>query len=97
MGIKEEAIGEAFNLGASKERRVIDMANIVNRLTGNSAGVVYKERRDWDVKTRLLSCITKADKALGYKPQMKFEDGLKETHRWFVENWENIEKSAEFN
>ena len=96
MGIREEAIGEAFNLGASKEQRVIDMANRVNKLTGNKAGIVYKERRDWDVKTRLLSCITKAEKKLGYKPRMKFEDGLKETHRWFVGNRNVIEKSAEF-
>jgi UDP-glucose 4-epimerase len=96
MGVKEEAIGEAFNLGASREQRVIDMATTVNNLTGNKAGIIYKERRDWDVKTRLLSCITKAEKVLGYKPKMKFEDGLKDTHRWFVENWENIEKSAGF-
>jgi len=96
MGIREEAIGEAFNLGASKEQRVIDMANRVNKLTGNKAGIVYKERRDWDVKTRLLSCITKAEKKLGYKPRMKFEDGLKETHRWFVGNRNVIERSAEF-
>ena len=96
MGIKEKAIGEAFNLGASREERVIDMANTVNRLTGNDAGIQYKERRDWDVKTRLLSCITKAEKTLGYKPAMKFNEGLKETHRWFIENWENIAMSAEF-
>jgi len=96
MGIREEAIGEAFNLGASKEQRVIDMANTVNTLTCNEAGILFKERRDWDVKTRLLSCITKAENKLGYKPQMKFEKGLKETHKWFVENWDNIEKSGEF-
>jgi nucleoside-diphosphate-sugar epimerase len=96
MGIREEAIGEAFNLGASKEQRVIDMANSVNMLAKNKAGIVYKERRDWDVKTRLLSCITKAEKKLGYKPTMKFEDGLKETHKWFVDNSDTIEKSAEF-
>ena len=96
MGVKEEAIGEAFNLGASKEQKVINMANIVNKLTGNPAGIEFKDRRDWDVKTRLLSCITKAEKVLGYKPCMNFEDGLKETHKWFVENWKNIEKSAEF-
>jgi nucleoside-diphosphate-sugar epimerase len=96
MGVREEAIGEAFNLGASKEQRVIDMANAVNKLTKNKAGIVYKERRDWDVKTRLLSCITKAERKLGYKPQTKFENGLKETHRWFVENWNIIENSAEF-
>jgi len=96
MGVKDEAIGEAFNLGASKEQRVIDMANNVNLLTKNKAGIIYKERRDWDVKTRLLSCITKAEKVLGYKPQMEFANGLKMTHQWFVENWDNIEKSAEF-
>jgi len=96
MGIREEAIGEAFNLGASREQRVIDMAKQVNKLTGNKAGIVYRERRDWDVKTRLLSCITKAENKLGYSPEMKFEDGLKETHRWFVRNKDMIEKSAEF-
>jgi UDP-glucose 4-epimerase len=96
MGVKEEAVGEAFNLGASKEQRVIDMATTVNRLTGNDAGIQYKERRDWDVKTRLLSCITKAENVLGYKPMMKFNEGLKETHQWFVENWDAIETCAEF-
>jgi len=96
MGIKEQAIGEAFNLGAGKEQRVIDMANLVNELTNNPAAIRYAPRRDWDVKTRLLSCITKAEKKLGYKPKMKFKDGLKQVHVWFEENRANIEKSAEF-
>lgn len=96
MGVKDEAIGEAFNLGAGKEQRVIDMANAVNTLTGNAAGIRYVERRDWDVKTRLLSCIDKSRRCLGYEPQMAFQDGLKRTHEWFVENWANIKRYAEF-
>ena len=36
MGIKEEAVGEAINLGSGKEHRVIDMANMVNELTGQT-------------------------------------------------------------
>ena len=111
MGIKEEAVGEAINLGSGKEHRVIDLANIVNELTGQTfkkgliqkrcascaeAGVVYIERRDWDVKRRLLSSIEKAKRLLDYQPQMEFADGLKKVHGWFVENWENIKKSAEF-
>lgn len=96
MGIEEEAIGEAFNLGSGIDHQVIEMATIVNQLTNNKAAVTFKERRDWDVKTKLLSCVDKANKVLGYKPQMKFEDGLKNVHTWFEENWENIEKSAEF-
>jgi Nucleoside-diphosphate-sugar epimerases len=96
MGIEEEAIGEAFNLGSGVDHQVIEMATIVNQLTNNKAAVTFKERRDWDVKTKLLSCVDKANRVLGYKPQMKFEDGLKNVHSWFEENWENIEKSAEF-
>ena len=96
MGIKEEAIGEAFNLGSGKDHRVVDMASIVNELAGNEAGVVYTERRDWDVKTCLLSSIGKSRKLLGYEPQTEFEDGLKNVHGWFVENWEDIRGRGEF-
>lgn len=96
MGIEEEAIGEAFNLGSGIDHQVIEMATIVNGLTNNKAAVTFKERRDWDVKTKLLSCVDKANRVLGYRPQMKFEDGLRNVHTWFEENWENIEKSAEF-
>ncbi len=96
MGIVEEAVGEAFNLGSAKEHRVIDMANMVNKLTGNEEGIVFAERRNWDVKCRLLSSVEKARKLLGYEPRMKFEDGLKNVHKWFVQNREHIEGCAEF-
>ena len=83
-------------LGVGREHRAIDMANMVNEITDNEAGVVYVERRDWDVKTRLLFSIGKAKRLLGYEPQMEFEDGLKNVHEWFLENTENIKRSAEF-
>ena len=96
MGIREEAIGEAFNLGSAKEHRVIDMADVVNKLAGNKAGIMYAERRNWDVKCKLLSSVDKAKRVLGYQPKMAFEDGLKNVHRWFSENWDGIQKTAEF-
>jgi nucleoside-diphosphate-sugar epimerase len=96
MGLVKEAIGEAINLGSGEETRVIDMANMVNELTENKEDIKYTSRRDWDVKTCLLSSIQKANEILDYKPQTKFNDGLKKTHEWFVTNWSNIKKSAEF-
>lgn len=96
MGLVEEAIGEAINLGSGAETRVIDMANMVNELTGNTEGIAYAARRDWDAKTRLLSSIDKARKILDYEPKTSFKDGLKRTHSWFDNNWENIELFAEF-
>lgn len=96
MGVVEEAIGEAINLGSGEETRVIDMANMVNELTGNEEGVAYAARRDWDAKTRLLSSIEKAKKILNYKPETTFKEGLEKTHSWFVENWGHIQKNTEF-
>ncbi len=60
MGIEEEAIGEAINLGSGEDHRVIDMANRVNELSQNPAGIEFKQRRNWDAKTKLLSSIEKA-------------------------------------
>jgi nucleoside-diphosphate-sugar epimerase len=87
MGIKEAAVGGAINPGSGNERLVIDLANMVNEFAGNEAGIKYVERRDWDVKHRLLSSIEKAKRLLGYKPQTGFKDGLKKVHAWFVENF----------
>lgn len=96
MGVVEEAIGESINLGSGKDHRVIDMANKVNELCGNEAGIKYKERRDWDAKNKLLSSIDKAKRILKYEPKHGFDEGLENTHDWFVDNWEDIQKSAEF-
>lgn len=96
MGIREEAVGEAINLGSSTEHQVIELATTINRLTNNIAGVTYVSRRNWDVKTHLRSSIDRARTLLDYQPQTNFEDGLKKVHEWFVENWENIKNDAEF-
>ncbi len=96
MGVREEVVGEAINLGSGVEHQVIDLATIINSLTKNKAGVKYTARREWDVKTRLLSSITKARKLLGYNPKTSFEEGLGRVHEWFMANWDNINRSAEF-
>jgi nucleoside-diphosphate-sugar epimerase len=96
MAHYDKAVGEAFNLGASREIQIKDLANWVNELTGNKKGIIYKERRNWDKKTHLLSSIEKAKKLLNYHPKVDFRKGLENTHIWFKENWENIQKSAEF-
>src|SRR5438034_157300 len=92
----EQAVGEAINLATGREIRILDLANWVNDLTRNKAGIVFKERRNWDKKNRLLASIEKARRLLHYEPKTEFKDGLKQVHRWFEKNWDNIQKSAEF-
>ena len=76
--------------------KIIELANMVNKLTGNDAGVRFVSRRKWDTKKRLLASIELAKKLIGYEPKMQFEEGLKITIQWFRANWEKIEASAEF-
>jgi len=92
----DQAVGEAINLATGKEIRILDLANWVNELTHNDAGIVFKERRNWDRKTRLLASIEKARRILKYEPKTPFKTGLKQVHLWFEKNWDNIRKSAEF-
>src|SRR2546425_9452534 len=92
----DKAVGEAINLATGREIRILDLANWVNELTRNTAGIVFKERRNWDKKNRLVASIEKARKLLHYEPKMDFRDGLTQVHRWFEKNWANIRKSAEF-
>ena len=95
-GYFESAIGQSFNLASGREVKIIDLANMVNELTGNGAGVRFVSRRKWDTKKRLWASIELAKELIGYEPKMPFEEGLKRTVQWFRDNWEKIEASAEF-
>ena len=92
----KEADGEAFNIASGKETRVIDLAEMVNELTENPAGVEMGERRKWDVHSRLLGSVDKARSVLGYSPSTDFRDGLQATVRWFHDNRDLISKTARF-
>ena len=95
-GYYEKAVGQEFNLASGRETKIIDLANMINEITGNKAGIKFVSRRKWDTKSRLLASVDKAKELVGYEPKTPFEDGLKETIKWFREKWDNIERSARF-
>lgn len=96
MVCRKEAVGEAINLATGREIAIKDLATWVNELTKNNAGIVFKDPRNWDKKTRLLASIDKARRTLGYEPKTEFKEGLRRVHQWFVANRDNIEKSVDF-
>jgi len=96
MGINPKIIGEAINLASNKETKIIDLANIINELTENKAGIAFKERRDWDRIIRRCASVEKAKELVGYEPKVGVAEALPIILKWFKENEENIEKSARF-
>jgi nucleoside-diphosphate-sugar epimerase len=96
MGVVEEAIGEAINLASGTETRIIDLANWINEITGNRAGIVFKPRRDWDKAIRRRASIEKAKRILGYEPKTDMKAGLRRVYEWISENRDRIEKVVKF-
>jgi UDP-glucose 4-epimerase len=92
----ESAIGQEMNIAAGREIAIIDLAEKINALTGNTAGMVFTDRRKWDTKSRLLASIDRAREVLGYDPVMDFDAGLGRTFDWFQTHWDQIQRDAEF-
>jgi UDP-glucose 4-epimerase len=95
-GYEPDAVGSEFNLASGREVSVGDLAERVNRLTGNKAGTVMAGKRKWDNKSRILASLDRSRQVLGYDPTMEFERGLQNTIDWFRENWDAIDQSASF-
>ena len=92
----EEAIGKAFNLASGRETKIKDMIAMVNHSTGNSKPITQFPPRKWDTKKRLLASIELAGKLIDYNPIISFEDGLNENFKWFSNNWDKVQLSADF-
>lgn len=70
------------NLGNPVETTVGDLAKLVIRLTGSKSRIEYKPLPQDDPKRRLPS-IERAQKYLGWSPQVSLEKGLEETITYF--------------
>lgn len=75
---------EPVNIGTQEEMTILEFANFVNQLTGNSSGVVFKqqERIKGDPQTRRPD-TTRALEILDWQPRVSLEEGLPRTVEYF--------------
>ncbi len=66
------------NIGNPDERTVLELAGTVRKLTGSQSPIVF-EPLPTDDPTRRCPDITLARRALGWKPEVGLEDGLRRT------------------
>jgi dTDP-glucose 4,6-dehydratase len=72
------------NIGNPVELTVFEFAEMINKIVGNSAGIVYKpaDRLESDPQRRRPD-ITRARTILGWEPQINLEEGLHKTIPYF--------------
>jgi dTDP-glucose 4,6-dehydratase len=76
---------DPVNIGNPGEFTVKEFAEVVNRLTDNTAGIIYKNLRTQDDPQVRQPDIGKASTILGWKPEIGLEEGLRRTIPWFRE------------
>ncbi|MFQ5672483.1 MAG: NAD-dependent epimerase/dehydratase family protein [Nitrospinales bacterium] len=79
---KENAVGKTYNLASGRQTKIIDLANMINELTGNPAPVQFVQKRSWDSIEKRCAEIDLARKDLNYDPQVSLNEGLDITYQW---------------
>lgn len=73
---------EVFNLGNPDERKVLDIAKIIKKMTKSLSKIVFEDLPADDPKARKPD-ISKAKKILGWMPQISAEQGFEKTIGYF--------------
>ena len=92
--------GESYNVGGLNEWKNIDLVHYLcqlmdkklNRTEGTSASLItyVKDRSGHDMRYAIDA--TKLENELGWKPSIKFEEGLEKTVDWYLENTEWVKE-----
>src|ERR1700688_3459658 len=90
-------IGETYNVGSGVEKTIEEIANAVLELTGKpqSLKTIVPDRPGHD--RRYLLDSSKLRTELGWKPDIAFEDGMRETVEWYAAQrawWEPLKERA---
>ena len=92
--------GETYNIGGGNEWRNIDLVRLIVRTTDRLLG------RPEGASERLITYVTdraghdlryaidfsKLRRELGWEPAFRFEEGIEQTVRWYLENREWMER-----
>ena len=78
--------GEVYNIGGGRELTNNEITSLIlDAMGANKSSIEYVEdRKGHDL--RYSVDWTKIKRELGYEPQVKFEEGLRETIKWYREN-----------
>ncbi len=75
---------DPVNIGNPREMSILEFAHVVNALTDNPAGIIFKnqDRIEGDPQTRQPD-IGRARAVLGWEPKVDLNEGLERTVRYF--------------
>ena len=91
--IRNGRVGEVYNVGGHNEKQNIEIVKIICKELGKPESLITHvgDRKGHDMRYAIDP--TKIHNELGWLPETKFEDGIKKTIQWYLDNrewWETI-------
>ncbi|MCX5829569.1 MAG: SDR family NAD(P)-dependent oxidoreductase [Deltaproteobacteria bacterium] len=105
-GLHKKTIGQTINIGSDQEISINQLATSVSEMIEGTTQIIHELPRPGDV-LRLYADTTKAVQMVGFKPIIKFMEGLQKLKNWYVstgispqeflkseivKNWETLQK-----
>lgn len=93
MIIHDGKVGEVYNIGGHNERTNLEVVKTIIRELGKSEDLIHyvTDRPGHDMRYAIDP--TKVKNELGWEPTTTFDEGIKQTIQWYLDNkswWENI-------
>ncbi len=100
----QRANNQIFNVSTSKGTDINTLAELAKKVSGMEVEIIHEdvkegEKSQYSERIRLpqelkelLQSYEKAEKLLGWKPEVNFEDGLREEYEWLSRNPERWQK-----
>ncbi len=91
--IHKGRVGEVYNVGGHNEKQNIEIVKMICASLGKPESLItyVTDRKGHDLRYAIDP--TKIHEELGWLPETKFEDGIRKTIAWYLENrewWEEI-------
>lgn len=78
--------GKIYNVGSGQEITIYELAEAINRIAGNRAGIEMRPARNWDSINHRCADISLTVAELGYAPVIDFQNQLQATYAWLRGN-----------
>ena len=93
MIIHEGKVGEVYNIGGHNEKSNLDVVRTILKQIGKSEDLItfVGDRKGHDLRYAIDP--TKIHDELGWLPETRFDDGIRQTIDWYLDNrswWEEI-------
>lgn len=92
VAIERGKVGEIYNIPGPDERRNIEVVKTILRLMEKPESLItfVKDRPGHDF--RYSMSLDKVKRELGWEPKIRFEEGIKETIKWYINNLEWVKR-----